>query len=118
VTQKALLQLVAGEKNLVVQESITRKCAALTEEMAGPIPSPPERLLVERSVLCWLHLHCAEATYVTITALSIRQAEFHQAQISKAHARYLSTIRTLAQVRRLGVPAVQVNIGPQQVIAG
>ena len=50
--------------------------------------------------------------------LSLRQAELHQAQISKAQACYVSAIRTLAHVRRLGVPAVQVNIGQQQVIAG
>ena len=50
--------------------------------------------------------------------LSLREAEFHQAQNSKAQARYLAAIRTLAQVRRLGVPAVQVNIGQQQVVAG
>jgi hypothetical protein len=43
--------------------------------------------------------------------LSLRQAEFCQQRLSKAQARYLSAIRTLAQVRRLGVPAVQVNIG-------
>jgi hypothetical protein len=49
---------------------------------------------------------------------SLRQAEFHQQRLSKAQARYLSAIRTLAQVRRSGMPAVQVNIGQQQVIAG
>ena len=50
--------------------------------------------------------------------LSLRHAEFHQQQISKVQVRYLSAIRTLAQVRRLGVPAVQVSIGQQRVIAG
>ena len=114
LTQTALIQHMAG-KNLLVQENIARKCAALTKELAGPTPSPLERLLVERIVLCWLHLHCAEASYFTIKDLSIRQAEFHQSRISKAQARYLAAIRTLAQVRRLGVPAVQINVGGQQV---
>jgi hypothetical protein len=118
MTRIGLIHQAAGEKNLMLQETITRKCAALTQELAGPTPSPVERLLVERIVLCWLHLHCAEATYVTLKDLSLRQAEFHQARISKAQARYLSAIRTLAHVRRLGVPAVQVNIGQQQVITG
>jgi hypothetical protein len=118
VTQKILVKLVAGEKNLLVQESITRKCAALTQELAGATPSPLERLLVERIVLCWLHLHHAETLYLASEEMPLRHAEFHEARISKAQARYLSAIRTLAQVRRLGVPAVQVNIGQQQVIAG
>lgn len=117
-TQTALTELAAG-KNLLVQETIARKCAALTQELAGPTPSPLERLLVERIVLCWLHLHYAEALYLQSKDLSIRQAAFHQQRISKAQARYLSAIRTLAQVRRLGVPAVQINVGGQQVnVAG
>ena len=113
-TQTALIRQTAGQ-NLMVQESLARKCQALTQELAGPTPSPLERLLVERTVLCWLHLHCAEASYFMIKDMTLRQAEFHQSRISKAQARYLSAIRTLAQVRRLGVPAIQVNVGQQQV---
>jgi hypothetical protein len=72
-----------------------------------------------RLVGCWLQLYYTECIYVQSlgASLTIRQAEFHQQRISKAQARYLAAIRTLAQVRRLGVPAVQVNIGHQQVIA-
>ena len=77
-----------------------------------------ERVLVERIGLCWLHLHCAEATYLTRKDLRLRQAECHQARISKAQTRYLAAIRTLAQVQRLGAPTLQVYIGQQQVIAG
>ena len=112
--QTQLIGLVAS-KNLVVQENIARKCAALTHELAGPTPSPLERLLVERVVLCWLHLLYAEGLLLQMKEVTIQQEEFHQRRISKMHARYLSAIRTLAQVRRLGVPAVQVNIGQQQV---
>ena len=116
-TQKALIKQMAGQ-NLLVQETFARKCATLTQELAGPTPSPLERLLVERIVLCWLHLHYAEYSLTQITEATIQEAEFYQVRISKAQARYLAAIRTLAQVRRLGVPAVQVNIGQQQVIAG
>jgi hypothetical protein len=116
--RQSLSQTISGD-NLLVQEAHARKCAALTKELAGPQPSPLERLLVERIVLCWLHLYSAEALYAQHRQeLSLRQAEFCQQRLSKAQARYLSAIRTLAQVRRLGVPAVQVNIGQQQVIAG
>jgi hypothetical protein len=31
------------------------------------------------------------------------------------HARYLAAIRTLVQVRRLGVTAIQVQVGQQHV---
>jgi hypothetical protein len=115
-----LIEHASGGKNLVVRESLTRKCAALTQELAGATPSPLERLLVERIVLCWLDLYYAECLYAQHLgeSLTLRQAEYRQQRLSKAQSRYLSAIRTLAQIRRLGVPAVQVNIGQQQVIAG
>lgn len=114
VMQQMLIGLVAS-KSLVVQETIARKCTALTQELAGPTPSPLERLLVERVVLCWLQLHYAEGLRLQTKEVTSQQEEFHQRRISKMHTRYLSAIRTLAQVRRLEVPAVQVNIGQQQV---
>jgi hypothetical protein len=116
VAREALIEHASGDKNLLVRESLTRKCAALTQELTGLTPSPIERLLVERIVMCWLQLYYAECLYVqSMQDLTIRQAEFHQQRLSKAQARYLSAIRTLAQVRRLGVPAIQVNVGQQQV---
>jgi hypothetical protein len=117
VMQQTLIGLVAST-NLIVHESIARKCAALTQELAGPTPTPLERLLVERVVLCWLHLHYAEGLRLQQKEVTFQQEEFHQRRIGKMQTRYLSAIRTLAQVRRLGVTTVQVNIGQQQVIAG
>ena len=43
------------------------------------------------------------------------EAQFYQRRLSLAQSRYLSAIRTLAQVRRLQVPAVQVNIAREQL---
>jgi hypothetical protein len=67
-------------------------------------------------VLCWLHLHYVENIYVQgMHELSITQATFHQRRLSLAQSRYLAAIRTLAQVRRLQAPNVQVNIAEQQL---
>lgn len=116
----SLVRRIAGEKALAQQEMYERKLAAMQQDLAGPTPSFLERLLVERIVLCWLHLYYAEGIYTqNMEEFSIRQAEFQQARISKAQTRYLMAIRTLAQIRRLNVPAVQVNIAEQQVnVAG
>jgi hypothetical protein len=116
VTLDSLVTAVCGTKNLILPEIIKRKMHAMRQELTGPEPSPVDRLLVERIVLCWLHLHYAEARYAqNMQELTLRQSEFHQKRITIAQNRYLSAIRTLAQVRRLGVPVVQVNIGDQQV---
>lgn len=47
------------------------------------------------------------------------QAELHQRKIDAAHRRFLSAVRTLAQIRKLALPNLQVNIGQNQVnVAG
>jgi hypothetical protein len=116
ITLDTLAKRVGNDKNLFVHEVLRRKCKAMRQELAGAEPSLLENLLAERIVICWLHLHYAEAIYAQhMDDLTLKQAEFHQQRITKAHSRYLSAIRTLAQVRRLEVPAVQVNIGDQQI---
>src|SRR5688500_14356449 len=60
--RQSLIQTISGD-NLLAQEAYDRKCAALTQALAGPQPCPLERLLVERIVMCWLHLYAAEALY-------------------------------------------------------
>lgn len=114
--QDSLVLQMSGEKNLALPEIMKRKLKAMRQELAGQESSSLEHLLAERIVMCWLHLYYAEALYTQNTGnFTLSQADFHQRRITKAHNRYLSAIRTLAQVRRLGVPAVQVNIGDQQV---
>ena len=114
---KAMTSAVMGKDRLLTQEALRRKAAALTQELAGIQPTPLERVLVDRIVLCWLHLHLAEVSYAEqMQDLSITQAAFHEHRITAAHNRYLAAMRTLAQVRRLQTPNVQVvNIGGQQL---
>jgi hypothetical protein len=45
----------------------------------------------------------------------LQQGEYWQQAQERAQRRYLAAIRTLAQVRRLLTPAVQVNIAEQQL---
>ena len=89
--------------------------ARLRKEVAGDDPSPVERLLADRVALCWLALHDAEIRFAQAKDLTIKQAEFWQKRIDCAHRRYLSAIKTLATVRRLAFPALQVNIARKQV---
>ncbi len=78
--------------------------------------APLERLLIDRVLTGWLHLHYAEALYVQRNgALTPAACEYHQRTIGRAQRRYLAAVKALAQVRRLRVPAVQVNIGEKQV---
>jgi hypothetical protein len=59
----------------------------------------------------------AEGTYHQALERGLNQADdaFHQQRIERAQRQYLAAIRALAPVRKLGVPAVQVNIGEKQI---
>ncbi len=111
-----LVRLVAGP-NTVTKEALRRKLDELRRDAAGPAPSPLERLLSDRIVLGWLGLAVAEGQYHRALDQGLSQSddEFHQRRVERAQRRHLAAIKALAQVRRLGVPAVQVNIGDKQI---
>jgi hypothetical protein len=46
--------------------------------------------------------------------LSIPQSEYHQRRLDRLHRRYLSSVKSLAQIRKMG-PAVQINIAEKQI---
>jgi len=112
----ALVRAAAGT-NAVAKDAITRRLDALRREVAGPRPTPLERLLADRVALGWLGLAVAEGSYhqALERGLGHSDDEFHQRRVERAQRRYLAAIKALAQVRRLGVPALQVNIGDKQV---
>jgi hypothetical protein len=106
----------AANGHLLAQEAIGQKLDAVRAALEGPNPTPMEQLLAERASLCWFIVHWYEDSFVEgIDDMSIRQAVFHQGRIDKAHARFLSAIRTLAQVRKLALPTLQLNIARNQV---
>ena len=115
--EHSLVNLASGG-NTVVKEATYEKLQAMKEDLAGSAPTPLEKLLVERVVLCWFQVHYIDTIYAqNMNTISPKQADYYQQHQDRAHRRYLSAIRTLAQVRRLLIPTVQVNIGNQQVNA-
>jgi hypothetical protein len=117
--EQLIINAAAG-KRLGFREAVLGKMELMRQELAGPNPSPLERLLVERVVACWLQLQNADILLAQGEArLSISQAEYHQRRCDRAHKRYLGAIRTLATVRKLALPVLQVNIARKQVnVAG
>ena len=91
----------------------------LRAEVAGDNPTPLETLLAERIALCWLHVNLCETTLAQRGGdMTLAVAEYHQKRLDRAHKRYLGAIKALAQVRRLQLPAIQMNIGGKQVNVG
>jgi hypothetical protein len=112
--EQSFIRAAAGE-NLVFQESLSRKLDLLRAELAGPNPTTIERLLVERVVACWLQVQDADIRYAQAKALSLKWFEYYQRRMNYSHKRYLSALKTLALVRKLAAPVVQVNIAKKQI---
>jgi hypothetical protein len=104
------------DENLASREVLERQLAAMREEIAGANPSPLERLLAERIVLTWLQIQLFEGIYASsiFNSMTIPQGNYHQKRLDQTYRRHLSTIRTLAQIRKLG-PAVQINLAEKQI---
>jgi hypothetical protein len=115
--EHSLVKAMSGD-DLFCQEAIPRNLSEMRDEIAGENPSALERLLAERIALCWLQLQYYEAIYAqNLSKFTITQSEHHQRRIDKAHRRYLSAMRTLAQIRKLlkGGAITQINIADKQI---
>jgi hypothetical protein len=75
-------------------------------------------VLAETAATSWFAFRLHEANYAAGVAgggMSLAQSEHAQRRMDRAHQRHLSTLKTLATVRRLAVPALQINVARQQV---
>jgi hypothetical protein len=113
--KKAWFKMIAGE-NLLLREGLQQQTDDLCAGLLQAGDTPLERLLVDRIVMCWLQVQQADALYAqNAGSLSLQWSEFCQRRLDRTHRRFLSACKTLATVRKLAVPALQVNIGENQV---
>jgi hypothetical protein len=90
-------------------------------ELAGPSPSPIETALAAAAAMAWFALRMFEARYASSKTsgggMTIAQSEHAQKKIDRAHRQCVSTLKVLASVRRLAVPALQINVAHRQQFA-
>jgi hypothetical protein len=94
---------------------------SVAAELAGPSPSPVERMLAETVAVAWFSVRLCEAIHAAgVTSekgLSLAQSEHSQRRLDRAHRRFLNSVKVLAHIRRLAVPAaVQINLARRQHI--
>ncbi len=114
--ERGLVDTVSGG-NLAVREGLTKKLAEMRADLNGPEPTPLERQLVDRVVVCWLAVHDAELRAAVLATIAPNQVDAWQKRIDAAHKRHLSAVKALATVRKLAVPVIigQLNIATRQV---
>jgi hypothetical protein len=103
--REALVRLVAGD-DLLVGECVRRDLAALEAELAGPSPSPLERILVQRIVLCRLQTHKADIDAAALDQGANPHGPHAQRRQDAAHKRLLAAVKQLAVVRKLLTPSL------------
>jgi hypothetical protein len=94
----------AAETNLLLEHSVRRYLVDLKSRLAGPDPSPLEKLLVDRVALDWATVHLAEAraagTAPAIGPFNLKSEPWEK-RVDGAHRRLLHSCKVLATVRRL-----------------
>lgn len=111
-----IVQNTLAEGMLYAVFSLVKESELLAENLAGPNPTPLERLLAEQISVNWLAVRTAEALQEAAVKVSLDVMPLFQSRLDAAHRRLMTSIKTLAQVRRLQIPTlVQVNIAEQNV---
>jgi hypothetical protein len=109
----AMDALVNSQTNQVsVRESMKRGVEVVKAQLGYKTASGAERLLIEACALGWLQYYLIEFRYVVVSKgdQSINQANYWEKKLALAQHRYLKAIETLARVRRLAVPVMQLNV--------
>jgi len=109
------------DRNLPFSLSIAVGCDVIRDDLGYRDAPALEKLLIEQVVIDWLRMNTTELLYTEIVvgkSISIRQGDYWERRLSAAQRRYLRACETLARIRKMRLPPVQVNIateGGQQV---
>ena len=119
-SETQLVDWAAGTKGDVkTKDALRQELADVAADLAGPNPTPVEANLARAAALCWFAWRLYEANHASAATsdrgVPLAQGDYQQRRIDRAHRRYLATLKTLATVRRLALPALQVNLARQQV---
>jgi hypothetical protein len=115
-----LIDWAAGRKGSdKTKKDLRAEIEKLVADLAGPNPTAAEFVLAQTAATCWFAFRLYEAKHASAATsedgLTLAQSEHAQRRVDRAHRRMLNTLKTLATVRRLAVPALQINVASQQV---
>jgi hypothetical protein len=103
VARRAVARELAGADPFM-NAALLVKLRELRRELAEPGDGPLQALAVDRTATTWLACHVADVGNVLRTGTSLAEAELRDRRAERAHRRFLSSVRTLALVRKLLAP--------------
>jgi hypothetical protein len=98
--------------------AIERTCEKKKADLGYANASPMEKMLIDAVVLTWLRYTQVERSAASVWGGShtSESGAYWDKRLSAAQRRYLRAIETLARVRRLALPMLQVNIAEKQQV--
>jgi len=87
--------------NKLAEESIPRRLKEMKAELAGPDPTPLEKMLIDMIGATWLAAQHGEISAASPPGASLRQANFWLKRAESAQRRLLNTVKMLTMVRAL-----------------
>ncbi len=114
-----IIARMSSGKDSIEAECFRQRCAEMRRDLDYDDAPAVERLLIDRIVVTWLHLQNVESIRQA-GDMSLAKAAYYDKAVSLAQADHVRALLALAKVRRLALPAVQVNMttGNQLNIAG
>jgi hypothetical protein len=120
IQNELIANMMGGEQD-VIKIAVAEYALSIRDDMGYHDAPIMEKLLIENIVTCWLRLQHYEqqVAFRMQGNHSLTVLEFWERRLSMAQRRYLSACETLAKIRKMAIPALQLNIGDKQVnVAG
>lgn len=120
VAERDMVLAMTGGKETVMYHAVRAQCDNLRFELGYPDAPAVERLLIDRVVLTWLRVNRLHCTVANMDGGTLAKAAHYDKALSRAGTDHARALVALAKVRRLALPAVQVNVttGNQLNVAG
>ena len=101
----------------LLSESLKAGYEQLQKDLSVEGASALEKVLIQQIALSWLRLLIVEHRHAAATegSYSIRVGEHWEKRLDAAQRRFLRASESLARVRKMNLPPIQVNIAQQQV---
>ena len=102
---------------LSMKLSLHQAAKSLQHELGDKEATPLERLLIQLVVMAWTRLAIVEYAYTDVVSekSSYQRLKYWDGRLNASQRRFLRASETLARIRKMNLPAVQVNIAEQQV---
>lgn len=117
--ENSLVEWIVGKDSERTGDHLRGEVRRLAADFAGQNPTRVESVLAETAALSLVALRTYEARFMsseTNGGMSLNVAKHHMRKIEHAQRRLESSLKTLATVRRLAIPSLQVNVAHTQQV--